>query len=64
MRPLARKIAFCLLPLGFAFARNALGQAITEFPVSFAPINIVSGPDGNLCFTEYGGVLIRTERPV
>lgn len=37
-----------------ALPRPALAQAIVEFPVSGAPTQIVSGPDGNLWFTEFG----------
>jgi virginiamycin B lyase len=41
-------------PLAFSglfLSHLALGQAITEFPVSSPPSYIVSGPDGNLWFT-------------
>jgi virginiamycin B lyase len=36
---------------GLFLSQLALGQAITEFPVSSPPSYIVSGPDGNLWFT-------------
>src|SRR6266545_3744168 len=42
--------AFALLVLG---AVSAAGQTFTEFPGAVTPLQIASGPDGNLWFTEY-----------